>query len=235
MANRAYAALWLRDLSDDERLSHFERFLRTVPFARARQGFQSLVIRALAPSETPLAYHDLSPSPATSLEVVELAREFASPDAAFEIEAYWDLWVRDTETGAWSDEAQKLEIIAQGPEYDDGAAAEAGNFIADLGFEHLFTGHAHLLAASAMAGAGGGNGSPRHAASPQHPMEAKFLEDMSRPEALREYREKTCENIRRLMDWMRAAETTAPAERGRLWSEGEENFEALLDEILSAR
>lgn len=236
MANRAYAALWLRDLTDDAQLSHLERFLRTVPFARARQGFQSLVIRAVSPSETPLAYHDLRPSPATSFEVVELAREHASPDAAFEIEAYWDLWVRDAESGAWSDEAQKLEIVAQGLDYDDGAAAESGNFVADLGFEHLFTGHAGLLAASAMAGAGGGEiGASRRSAEPQHPMEAKFLEDMLRPAALREYREKTCENIRRLMDWMRAAETMAPAEQCRLWSEGEDNFEALLDEILSAR
>ena len=236
MANRAYAALWLRDLNDDEQLTGLERFLRTVPFARTRQGFQSLVIRAVAPSETPIAYHDLRPSPATSLEVVELAREHANPDAAFEVEAYWDLWVRDTETGAWSDEPQKLEIVAQGPDYDDGAAAEAGNFVADLGFEHLFTGHAHLLAASAIAGQRlGGNGAPSSAAAPQHPMEAKFLSDMSRLETLLEYREKTCENIRRLMDWMRAAETSVPAERGRLWSEGEENFEALLDEILSAR
>jgi hypothetical protein len=235
MANRAYAALWLRDLSDDEQLTGLERFLRSVPFSRTRQGFQSLVIRAVAPGETPLAYHDLRPNPATSLEVVGLAREYASPDAAFEVEAYWDLWVRDSENGAWSDAPQKLEIIAQGLDYDDGAAAEAGNFVADMGFEHLFTGHAHLLVASAMAGAGGGNAAARHASEPQHPMEAKFLEDMSRPEALREYREKTCENIRRLMDWVRAAETTIPAERGRLWSEGEENFEALLDEILSAR
>jgi len=235
MANRAYAALWLRDLSDDEQLTNLERFLRTVPFARTRQGFQSLVIRAVAPSETPLAYHDLRPNPATSLEVIELAREHASPDAAFEVEAYWDLWVRDAESGAWSDEPQKLEILAQGLEYDDGAAAEAGNFVADLGFEHLFTGHAGLLAAWAMAGGGGGKDAASRAAAPQHPLEAKFLEDMSHPEALREYREKTCENIRRLMDWMRSAETTVPAERGRLWSEGEENFEALLDEIISAR
>jgi hypothetical protein len=37
------------------------------------------------------------------------------------------------------------------------------------------------------------------------------------------------------MNWMRAAETAVPAERSRLWSEGEENFEARLDEILAAR
>jgi len=229
MANRAYAALWLRDLSDDDQLSGFERFLRSVPFAAKRQGFESLVVRAIAPNETPLAQHDLRSNPATSVEIVELAREHASPDAAFEVETYWDLWVRDAESGVWSEQPQKLEIFAQGLEYDDGAAAEAGNFVTDLGFEHLFTGHARLLAGAAVGGSGAGS------ETAQHPMEAKFLEDMSHPAALREYREKTCQNIRRLMNWMRAAETTVPTERGRLWSEGEENFEALLDEILSGR
>jgi len=229
MANRAYAVLWLHDLTDDEQLTGFERFLRTVPFAATRQGFESLVVRAVAPNETPLAYHNLRSNPATSVEIVELAREHASPDSAFEVEAYWDLWVRDAESGVWCEQPQKLEILAQGLDYDDGAAAEAGNFVSDLGFEHLFTGHAHLLAGAAIGRSSAGS------EAPQHPMEAKFLEDMSHPAALREYREKTCENIRRLMNWMRAAETSVPAERGRLWSEGEENFEALLDEILSAR
>ena len=235
MANRAYAVLWLPGSGEDEKLAHFERYLRTVPFARTRQGFESLVIRALGPGETPVAYHDLRPSPATSLEVLELAREHAHPDTAFEVEAYWDLWVRDAESGLWSEQPQKLEIIAQGPDYDEGAAAEAGHIVTDLGFEHLFTGHAHLLAPSVAAGANGASGARPQTSEPPHPMEAKFLADMSRPETLREYREKTCENIRRLMNWMRAAETATPAERSRLWSEGEENFEARLDEILAAR
>ncbi len=235
MANRAYAALWLRARTDgsetgeSDPLAHFERLLRTVPFSRTRQGFFSLVIRAVNPSETPLIEHDLRASPATSLEVMELARVHAYPDTAFEVEACWDLWVRDAESGIWSEQPQKLEIIAQGADYDKGASAESGDFVADLGFEHLFTGHAHLLAAPAMAGAGGASGRP------EHPEEAEFLAAMARPENLREYREKTCENIRSLMNWVRAAEATTPAERSRLWSEGEENFEALLDEILAAR
>ena len=234
MANRAYAALWLRastgerEMRRDERLAQFEQLLRTVPFARTQQGFRSLVIRALDPSETPVADHDLRTSPATSLEVVELAREHAHPDTAFEVEAYWDLWVRDPESGLWSEQPQKLEIIAHGPEYDGGVAMQEGDFLADLGFEHLFTGHAHLLAARAGAGA------RTDSSAPVHPEEARFFAVMTRPENLREYREKTSENIRRLMNWVRAAETAVPAQRSRMWSEGEENFEARLDEILTA-
>jgi hypothetical protein len=58
---------------------------------------------------------------------------------------------------------------------------------------------------------------------------------MSQPQNLREYQEKTRENIKKLMGWMRAVEEALPVERFRLWSEGEENFEARLDEILAVR
>jgi hypothetical protein len=37
------------------------------------------------------------------------------------------------------------------------------------------------------------------------------------------------------MNWIRAVEGALPVERYRLWSEGEENFEARLDEILALR
>jgi hypothetical protein len=96
--------------------------------------------------------------------------------------------------------------------------------MASLGFEHLFTGHAGLLT--------GENG---HVAEPQSPEEARFLMRMSQPQNLREYQEKTRENIQQLMGWMRTVEETLPVERVRLWSEGEENFEARLDEILAVR
>jgi len=58
---------------------------------------------------------------------------------------------------------------------------------------------------------------------------------MRRPENLRQYHEKTRENIQQLMNWVSAMEAALPVERTLLWSEGEENLEARLDEILSVR
>jgi phosphoenolpyruvate carboxylase len=93
----------------------------------------------------------------------------------------------------------------------------------DLGFEHLFTGHAGLL---------GMRRGERAAAQSQE--EARFLEAMAWPENLQRYQEKTRENIRKLLDWVRKIEKAVPVERVRLWSEGEENFEARVEEILVA-
>ena len=56
---------------------------------------------------------------------------------------------------------------------------------------------------------------------------------MSQPANLREYQEKTRENIRKVFDWMQRIEGAVPVERTRLWSEGEENFEARIEEILA--
>jgi hypothetical protein len=96
--------------------------------------------------------------------------------------------------------------------------------MANLGFEHAFTGHAGLLTPETG-----------RVAQPEHPDEARFLMWMSQPQNLREYQEKTRENIQKLMAWMRLTEETLPIGRIRLWSEGEENFEARLDEILAVR
>jgi hypothetical protein len=142
----------------------------------------------------------------------------------FEVAALWDLWVRDMESASWKKKPERLHISCFGPDYDQGIFVESGHFMADLGFEHAFTGHAGLLSPETG-----------HVAQPEHPDEARFLMWMSQPQNLREYQEKTRENIQKLMAWIRLAEETLPIGRIRLWSEGEENFEARLDEILAVR
>jgi len=223
VANRAYASFWTRDYSEDLMLDRFERWLETVPLSTERRGFTSLVIRAIAPSEAPLLEHDFRAGEADVAAVIALAREHRNSDCSYELEAHWDLWNLDPNTALWQHGPQRLLLICQGPDYDDGVAAESSHFLADLGLEHFFTGHAGLL----------GAGEPR--ATPAGPVEATFLERMSRQEHLREYHEKTRLNIRQLLDWTRSVEHALPIERTVLRSEGEENLEARLDQILTVR
>jgi len=225
MANRAYASLWLRDFDEATRIERLALLLSTTPFSKTRPGFSSLVIRAVEPSLPPIAEYELGAAPVGAAEIADFAREHAHADAAYEVGAYQDLWIRDAESGRWSDLPQRVEIVSFGVEYDDGlAAAESGHFQIEFGLEHFFTGHAGLLGATA----------PR-VVSAEDPIEQEFLAAMSRPENLRGYLERTRENIQRLMRWMSAAQASLPIERTRLWSEGEENFEARLDEILAVR
>jgi hypothetical protein len=220
--NRAYLSLWVRNFDEANMLSNFEKFLSTVPITATPPVFTELMIRAVDPSEPLLEEHDLRGQGFTPSDIVELAREHLAPDVSYEVTARWDLWIRDMETGKWAKKPEKLSLSCHGLEYDNGAFAEFGHLQAEIGFEHIFTGHAGLLTSSNKA-----------LTPPEDPSETRFLMWMSQPEHLREYQEKTLENVRALMGWVRAIEEVLPIERIRLWSEGEENFEAQLDEILA--
>jgi hypothetical protein len=220
MANHAYASFWTRNRQEDALLDQFGQFLATLPFSSARQGFRSLVVRAVSPSEAPIAEHDARSAKLTASDVIALAREHQNADCSYEVEASWDIWQRNLETGVWQKGPERVLLICNGQAYDDGVAKTSGDFLADLGFEHLFTGHAGLL----------GYGSR---SAPSDPVEAEFLAWMTHEEHLHEYYEKTRANIQLLLNWVSSVEKALPLERHSLWSEGEDNLEARLDEILA--
>ena len=224
MANRAYAGVWTKGFSEVTMLDQFEAFLSTVPFSSDLPGLTSLLVRALDPGESPLVDQDFRLQPLTPAGLVELAREYLNGDVAYEASAWWDVWVWDAEAGRWEQRPQRLWLACFGEAYDEGAYQSLGHFHANLGFEHLFTGHAGLL---------GFNG--HKVATSEHPAEAAFLATMTNPDNRREYGEKTRDNIRKLFDWMQKISATLPVEKSLLWSEGEQNFEARLDEIVAAR
>ncbi len=224
MPNRAYLNVWIKGFAETNLLSNFEHFLATVPLSAGPLKFSDLTIRAVDFAETEILEHDLRGGELTPAEIVEIAKEHLADDVAIEITANWDLWSRDLETASWKSKPEKVLISCYGPAFDGRLSRESGDIQVDLGFEHFFTGHAGLLVPDSA-----------QVAEPQHPEEARFLMWMSQPQNLRVYQEKTRENIQKLMGWMRAVEEAVPAERLRPWSEGEENFEARLDEILSVR
>ena len=221
MANHAYASFWTRERAAETMLDRFERLLETFPLSTVPQrGFSDLVIRAISPAEAPLIEHDLRGTTTVS-DVIALAREHDNADCSYEVEANWDVWQRNLETGVWRKNPQPVLLTCNGRLYDDGVADDSGDFLADAGFEHTFTGHAGLLG-----GYAGRN-------APSDPVEAEFLAWMSDEGHLREYHEKTQANIQLLLNWVVSVEKALPLERHFLWSEGEENLEARLDEILA--
>ncbi len=223
MANHAYAQFWCREFCEQSMLPLFERLLATVPFSATHPGFTALALRAVDSAEAPLAEHDLRMQPATAAELIAVCGEHPGADMQYAVQAWWDLWL--FEEGGWRDRPHPVELVCWGEQFDEGAFAENGHFAIDLGFEHLFTGHAGLLGAHM----GTSNGSRA-----EHPVEAAFLERMAEPANLRVYQEKTRGNIGRLLDWVERIKGALPVERYGLWSEGEENFEARLDDVLAA-
>lgn len=231
MANHAYLRVWTRDFSLETMIPEFARFLTTAPLSPAHETFDELIVQAVDPGETPIAEWDLRPSQAGAAEVAAMAAQHFNPDTAYLANATWDLWTFDMDTLKWQQKPQPLELVCHGPDYDDGIAGSAGHFQADLGFEHFFTGHANLLvpnSSSNFKSSGSSNSS-------EHPVEHTFRQWMATSNNLREYHAKTRENIQLLFSWVDAIERALPVERTELWSEGEENIEARLDEILAQR
>lgn len=226
MANRAYLRVWTRDFSQMTLIAQFARFLTTAPLSASENAFKELVVQPIDATELSLAEWDLKDLGYGAAEVAALAAQHIDMDSAYIVTAKWDLWSFDVKTLKWMNKPEPLTLTCHGPEYDGGLAASEGNFTADLGFEHFFTGHGGLLAPGAAS-------NPFD--SSDHPMEHTFRQWMSVPANLKEYHAKTRANIQQLFNWVEAIEQALPVERSELWSEGEENFEARLDAILGQR
>ncbi len=231
MANHAYLRVWTRDFSLEKMIPEYARFLATAPLSPSRDTFDELIVQAVDPGETPIAEWDLRPSQAGAAEVAAFAAQHLNPDTAYIASATWDLWSFDTDALKWQQKPQPLELACHGPDYDRGIAASAGHFQADLGFEHFFTGHAGLLVPDNSSN----SKPPSSSTSSEHPVEHTFRQWMAAGNNLKEYHAKTRENIQQLFSWVEGIERALPVERTELWSEGEENMEARLDEILAQR
>jgi hypothetical protein len=224
MANHAYLRIWTRDFSVETMIAEFARFLATAPLSTSQNKFTALVVQAVDPSESPLGEWDLRETAYGYAEVAALAAQSLHADTAYIVSAEWDLWGFDIESLKWQHKPEPLLLTCHGQEYDNGLAATAGHFLADLGFEHYFTGHGGLLAPGAASNPFG---------SSAHPVEHRFRQWMAVGENLKEYHRKTRENIQQVFSWVEAVERALPVERSELWSEGEANFEARLDAILA--
>jgi hypothetical protein len=218
--------VWTRDFSESTMIAEFARFLTTVPLTEGEGRFQQLTIQAVDATESAVAEWDLKEGTFGPAEVAALAAAHLNEDTSFIVDAQWDLWSFNIETLKWLHGPQPLVLICNGKSYDDGVATTAGQFHADLGFEHLFTGHAGLLAPGAA---------KNPFDSSDHPIEKTFRNWMASSENLKQYHQKTKENIQKLFGWVEAVEAALPVERSELWSEGEDNFEARLDAILAQR
>ena len=229
MANHAYLRVWTRDFSLEKMIPEFARFLTTAPLSAAHDTFEELIVQAVDPGESPIAEWDLRPLHAGPAEVAAMAAQHLHFDTAYIASATWDLWAFDIDALKWQRKPQPLELSCHGLDYDDGIAASAGHFQADLGFEHLFTGHGRLLTPATT------DHSSESIHSSEHPVEHTFRQWMAASNNLKEYHAKTRENIQQLFRWVDAIEQALPVERTELWSEGEDNMEARLDEILAQR
>ena len=132
MANHAYLRVWTRDFSLQTMIAEFARCLTTVPLSSSRGTFEELIVQAVDPGEAPIAEWDLRPLSTGPAEVAAMAAQHLNADTAYIATASWDLWAFDLESLKWQRKPEPLELTCHGLDYDDGIAASAGHFQADL-------------------------------------------------------------------------------------------------------
>lgn len=112
-------------------LRAYHRLLELFPFSRlARQPstFRVLALDFASPALFERAYAPPVPVPS----ILDAAREFQHPDAAFELDTFWDLWQFDND---WSLAPARIRLSAFGPDFD---SAGAGHLRVEFGLDAHF-------------------------------------------------------------------------------------------------
>lgn len=132
MADRLYLSIWLRNPNPENQLFRFERLMRAFPFSKLTQLESALRVYAVDFTQAPLAETLLAgvPQPET---VVELCKEFAAPDSAYQLDAFWDLWRYENEDWSLAPAAVSIFSFAREFEREDNE-----DFRIEFGLESQF-------------------------------------------------------------------------------------------------
>jgi hypothetical protein len=137
MADTLNLSLWFPGFDAELMLPRMVELLRHFPFSESRGGVQYASVQPVNWGEPTLFEESFSPG-VTAEEAAEALREYAQPDFALSLEAYWDLWVLGAESHEWVLRPEKVIFTAQGLEFDEGAFAESGHVLIDFGLDFPF-------------------------------------------------------------------------------------------------
>lgn len=137
MADTLNLSLWFPGFDAELMLPRLVEVLRYFPFSESLAGVQYVSVQPVDWAEPTAFEQGFSPGVPPE-EAAEALREYAEPDYALGMEAYWDLWTMDPVTKQWRLEPEKVTFLAQGREFDAGAFAESGHLLVDFGLDFPF-------------------------------------------------------------------------------------------------
>ncbi len=91
MADQLYLSYWLRGFNERNMLAAFGKMLGKFPFSSSQPGASTLRIHAIEYAEPVLLETCFEP-PLRVEKLIQAAAEFGSPDCAYLVSGYWDLW-----------------------------------------------------------------------------------------------------------------------------------------------
>jgi len=137
MADSLYLSLWFPSFGEREMLPRLLGVLHQFPFSQVRPGIGRVAVIPVSWSEPPI-YEQTFDFRVDPERALTLAGEFLHEDHAYELEAAWDLWVRDDETFEWKTSPEPVRFVAHGLKFDDGSFQQYGHVLVDLGLDAPF-------------------------------------------------------------------------------------------------
>jgi hypothetical protein len=137
MADTLNLSLWFPGFDAELMLPRMVEVLRHFPFSESRGGVQYASVQPVDWAEPTLFEESFSPG-VSAEEAAEALSQYAQPDFALSLEAYWDLWMLDAESKQWVLRPERVLFTAQGLEFDEGAFAESGHILIDFGLDFPF-------------------------------------------------------------------------------------------------
>jgi hypothetical protein len=137
MSDPLFLSLWFPGFDEPEILLHALSVLREFPFSQHRSGVTYVALHPVSWNEPTILERRFDPGVAPE-EAVGVAADLLHDDYAYLFEAWWNLWSLPEGAEQWVMEPSRVRIIAQGPEFDEGTAAETGHIQIDLGLDAPF-------------------------------------------------------------------------------------------------
>jgi hypothetical protein len=137
MADSLYLSLWFPGFEEPEILPRAVSVLRQFAFSQGRPGVTYVAVQPVSWSE-PTILEQRFQVGITPEQAAGIAVELLHDDYAYVFEAYWDLWSPGESGGAWVETPTLARFIAQGSQFEDGAAAETGHIQVDFGLDAPF-------------------------------------------------------------------------------------------------
>jgi hypothetical protein len=137
MADSLYLSLWFPGFEEPEILPRMVSVLQQLPFSAAQPGVTYVAIQPVSWNEPTILERRFRPAVSPE-EAAGVAADLLHDDYAYVFEAYWDLWSPPDAGDSWVLQPTLVRFIAQGTEFEEGAAAETGHIQVDFGLDTPF-------------------------------------------------------------------------------------------------
>jgi hypothetical protein len=137
VADPLYLSLWFPSFSEQEMMAYALSVLRQFPFSDQRPGVTYVAVHPVSWNEPTILERKFNPGVSPE-DAVDIASDLLHDDYAYIFDVDWDLWTPDSSGRQWALAPNHVRLIAQGSEFDEGAAEALGQIEIDFGLDSAF-------------------------------------------------------------------------------------------------